>query len=243
MLLNANQKLWEFHPTHDYPLMDCSIAFDRHGYILLKREWSGFLGGGVHLLEPDYSIHITGYQLTLENNQLIITRQLTDRAPDLYYADSRTRGVLFQAIAEHSVSINEEDRVLPKMGYIGDLNGVYVIFEENCHWVLYNKTQIVWESGISLDDSLGQCKLVLKRDRTINISPGGYDENYREKPPVWSSLDLLSDAKVLKTELTANNEGLWLINTFSDETVNKYKAVEGTHNFGLQKEKEQLVLN
>ena len=40
ILRNVNQNLWDFHPAHDDPLMDCSFEFSRDGYILLTLSHS-----------------------------------------------------------------------------------------------------------------------------------------------------------------------------------------------------------
>jgi len=234
LLVNGNQKLWELQPNlHDDPLMDCLILFKEYGSILLERKYSSFYGGSFNILTANYDEEkfITGYQFTLENNHLVVTRQLSNRSPDIFLAGPNTQGTLLQMISEGSVLVNgsdKQDLSLPKMGFIGDVNGVYAVFKEDCNWVLYNKTEMIWESGTSRKEFDRGCALFLTRNGSVMVT-SPYE--YKRKDYFWSTQNLTTDPEkdILKTELLVNNAGLWLINTYTDGTGKAFKALEGTH--------------
>jgi len=151
---------------------------------------------------------------------------------NIFIAGPNTQGVLFQILSESSVLFGgdtEEDLLLPKMG-IGDINGVYAIFEDNCNWVLYNKTEMIWESGTSRKEFDRECGLILMRDGGVMITSPW---SSRRRDYFWSTQKLTADPEkeVLKAKVLVNNDGLWLINTYTDGTGKIFKALEGTNSF------------
>ncbi len=225
-LANGTQKLWELQLKLKED--ECTLLFKYDGDIY-------FYGGSYYLIDASYADResLVGYQLTLEKNQLIITRQFTNKSPDVYLAGPNTQNQLFRIISYNSIVLNgndKEDLVLPKMGLIGDVNGVYAIFEKNCNWVFYNKTQVIWESGTSRNEKDRNCALIFKRNGSLEIA---HEWLFKREDPFWSTQNLTIDPlkDILKAELLVNNDGLWLDIVYIDGAVNRFKALEGTHDF------------
>ena len=201
-----------------------------------------FICGAFHRKNINQREFITGLELTLENNQLIITRRHSDRCPEIYHAGPNTFGTLLQFISNSSFIINPDVLTLPKMGYIGNINGIFLVFEDTCKWVLYNKTRVIWQSGKNLSEENG-CMMVMKKDGKVFLTDKVFDENWL----IWYTMKippggLKAYKKVIKTELLVNDDGLWMVHAFKDGTASQYKAVEGTNYFGLLSKKDDSFL-
>lgn len=60
-----------------------------------------------------------------------------------------------------------------------------------------------------------------------------HEWEHRRENPFWSTYNITIDPEkqISGAELLVNNDGLWFKNTYSDGTVKKFRALEGTNNF------------
>ena len=74
--------------------------------------------------------------------------------------------------------------------------------------------------------------LILTRDGDLALS---YLSPPERKYYFWSAKTTDSSQKLQldKSELFVNNDGMWLLKTYIDGTIKKYKALEGTNKFTL----------
>jgi len=248
VLANGQERLWQLCSRFSEPCMECffqpfskeSSSFEcLHTHI---RSDSTYIGFG--FLNPSGEIR-------LENNHAIITVYNEKyNYTSVHYAGPHTHGRWFQRIAEYSLVLEAKDHQdfkFQDLSFIGDLNGVY-LFMYNCSWTLYNQSQVLWKSGKQWKPEFDtradplNCHMSLRRDGTL-VTPyrqitGYHPKHYysmTEDGYLWSTINTTkntnSSKKLLKSELSVQENWLWLINTFTDGSIQKFKALEGTHDF------------
>ena len=180
----------------------------------------------------------TKFELYLENNLITMTLEYENRAPEIHHAGANTNGTWFRFISAISVTINANeagDLSFPEMSYIGDIHGVYTILDKTGNWILFNKTQVIWESGTT---QTNEPSPFLRPTRDGNVGL----EDWRDVP-FWSTgtTSVFPQAELSKAELLVNSNGMWLIKAFIDGTIEKYKALEGTNQFALMPNEYELA--
>ena len=220
--------------------MECSIEFNENGKITFNRLKNN---------KDDASVQVFGkrldargalpsqIELSLENNVMIMTHQYQNNTPHVYHAGPNTNGTWFQFLSGHSVIVkaNEtENLMILEMNYIGDINGVYAILDKRANLILYNKTQMIWESGTTQGHEFGFA-FILTRDGDLAITSDSKAAAARPDHYFWctQTSEAYKQAKLTTSELLVNNDGLWLINTYADGVVIRFKALEGTDTFTL----------
>ena len=171
---------------------------------------------------------------------MTITLQSQNNTPNIYEANSNTSGTWLRVLSDNSpfiINANDtNDQVFPQLGYLGDINGVYAVLNQRGNWILSNKTKPIWESGTAQGCDSGFA-LILTRDGNVALF---YQWDVTDKRyPIWSTQNVTMKVNSVKqvslstTELLVNNDGLWLINNYTDGTVKKFKALERANNFVL----------
>jgi len=247
MLFNGQQKLWQLKSDTHYPFMECFARFS--GKYTAHFEWK------LNSWESEFEMlsvwSSSSQQLMIENNYILHT--IDDFYKNIsrkYYAGQNTHGGWSQQLSERSLMIDaqaENDLSFPKRAHVGDLTGVYLMFEDNCNWVLHNQSQVLWESGTAQSEEVG-CKLLFKTDGNLVITYSkliGYDDKnfitylcgcgeceapkpIFEDGELWSTKNMIQNIEhskaFLTSELSIQNNWLWLTKTYQDGTVQKFKA-------------------
>jgi len=248
MLSNGQERVWQLCSRFSEPCMECffqpfskgSASFE----CLRTHTKSDFTSVGFDHFSPSGEIR-------LENNHAIITViKEKYNYTDVYYAGPHTHGRWFRQIAERSLVVEAtyfQYFKFKDLSFIGDLNRVY-LFMYNCSWTLYNQSQVLWKSGKQWKPEFDtrpepvDCHMSLRRDGTL-VTPyrqiTGYHPKYyytmTEDGYLWSTINTTKNTdtskKLLTTELSVHDDWLWLINSFADGTIQKFKALQGTHDF------------
>ena len=224
-------------------MTECFVRVSKYGYITFPQIKNHQKSNGLYSIPVFINDYDEGdlpakFQLSLENNMMIITAVFQNETTNLYHAGANTNGTWFRFISESSLIVkttDTKDQVSPEMGYIGDIKGVFAIIDQKGNWILYNKTKVIWESGTT-QEYANEFDLILKRSGNVAIRQRICDPSRGEDDYIWSTQNLFpagSSKRLGKSELLVNNDGMWLIHTFIDGTVNKFKALEGTNNFTL----------
>jgi len=254
ILANGQHELWKLtrHLEPDYksiknldgPFMECNVQFNGDGTIMFNRlknndeqyrEVQVFGERSYDIDDPP-----SQFELFLENNLMIMTLEYENKVSEIYHAGANTNGTWLRFISANSVTINANDtdnEVLPSMGYIGDIHGVFTMLDRRGNWVLFNETRVIWQSGTTQRVKTSDFHLVSSRNGAIAMN-WIWEERWSTKS---QTVSLFPQAEFSKTELLVNNNGMWLINTFADGTVNKYKALEGTNQFILMPNEYELI--
>jgi len=193
MLLDGKNKLWQWKNNSEYLYMDCSITFfsQKTAEFFLM---SGPTEANSHANFYIYAKHSSRQQLILDNNYIMYQIDYeNENRSEKYYAGPNTHKGWFRRLSERSFMIKTQDKnalSFPKRAFLGDLTGVYLTFEDNCNWVLYNKSQVLWESGTSQSEEM-ECDLLFQTDGTFIIS---YLKIIEDKQFVCGcSIDIYSD--------------------------------------------------
>jgi len=209
--------------------MNCSVQLNSSGDIELKGSWIVVL--------HENSVFWNVPSIMIKNGQdgpgwgwkmikLFLKKDIA-RDPDIFYASPKANSTFFWFLGQHSVIVNAKnyhDEILPKTGFIGDLNVVYTILDKSCNWVLHNKAQVLRESGSSVNYAWNRCALVLQDNGKIKILAQG---RFGPRKTLWSGLDHGHHSKdVLKAELWLENVELSLIHTFRDGIVHRFKTIK-----------------
>ena len=218
--------------------MECFIQLNEDGTIMFHQlRNNNQMGGEVQVFGKESYERgnlPSQLQLSLENNIMVLTLKYKENTRNIYHAGPNTNGTWFQFLSGNSVVVNAEDTddiLLPEMGYIRDLDGVFVILGKKDNWTLFNKTKAIWESGTTQNYESGLV-LILTRDGDLALP---YLLPSQRKYYFWSAKTTDSSQKpqLDKSESFVNNDGMWLLKTYTDGTINKYKALEGTNKFTL----------
>jgi len=249
MLVNGQERLWQLNANFFSPCMDCSIE-------LFSKESSSFecllmSRGNAVLGHPGFGVFLPSGEIKLENNHAIVTIYYEKyNMTTEYYAGPNTLGGWSQRISERSLFLraqDDSDFYFRDLSHIGDLNGVYLSMYD-CNWVLYNQSQVLWESGKKWMPEFNdrpealQCYTCFKSDGTLATTYTqviGYDprsyESLREYGYLWSTINTTKNndtsKELLTSELSVHDDWLWLTKTFTDGTVQKFMALEGTSEF------------
>jgi len=166
-LINQSRTIWSFLYSRTLGSNDCSLIIQEGRWISLLRIHPNYEKPQIESLIMLHYGEVIESQFILQNNQLSIIQTLEDGLKFTFESQpGENVGLKLQRklrqIGQSPVKLRSSQLpfVFQRMDYLGDLNGLHLILQNNCAFMLFNGQERLWQWEYS-GGSYMECKVKL----------------------------------------------------------------------------------
>jgi len=165
-LINHNRTIWYFFRSYSYRL-DCSLIIQEGKWISLSRVNQLYERSEIESLIMLHHAEVLDSQFILKNDQLTVIQTLEDGSEFVFESQpGQDIGLKLQKkqlrqLAKGPIKLTSSQlpfKIL-RMDYIGDLNGLHLILQDDCTFMLFNGQKRLWQ--FNEGGSYMECKVEL----------------------------------------------------------------------------------